>query len=241
MSKKYKGKTCVYCGKALSETADHVFAREFFLLTKRNNLPKVPSCLCCNGHKSQLEHYLSSLLPFGGQHNDAKANLTQMVPKRLARNQRLHEELQQNKSYSLLHDSSAQAVTTMVLPFDGQKLLSLFEYITKGLLWHHWKAFLSDDHFVQTIALTKTGEDFFERNFLSLHSPNRVSVTLGDETFRYVGAQGVDYPQISVWVYTVYNGLRLSESGTDFCETSTKIGALTGNKRLLDKLNILAG
>lgn len=236
MSKKYKDKICVYCGNESSKTADHVFAREFFLLTKRDNLPKVPSCLCCNGQKSQLEHYLSSLLPFGGQHQDAKTNLTEMVPKRLSRNQRLHEELHRNKSYSLLRDSSAQAVTNMVLPFDGEKLLTLFEYITKGLLWHHWQTILSDEYFVQTIALTKTGEDFFQNNFLNLYSPNRVSVTLGGDTFRYIGAQGVDDPRISVWVFTVYNGLRLSESGTDLCETSTKIGALTGSKCLLEKL-----
>jgi len=238
MSKKYKNKICVYCGNESSKTADHVFAREFFLLTKRNNLPKVPSCLCCNGQKSQLEHYLSSLLPFGGQHQDAKTNLTQMVPKRLSRNQRLHEELYRNKSYSLLRDSSAQAVTTMVLPFDGEKLLILFEYITKGLLWHHWQTILSDEYFVQTIALTKTGEEFFQNNFLNLYSPKRVSVTLGGDTFTYIGAQGVDDPQISVWVFTIYNGVRLSESGTDLCETSTKIGALTGNKRLLEKLPV---
>lgn len=236
MSKKYKDKICVYCGNESSKTADHIFAREFFLLARRNNLPKVPSCLCCNGKKSQLEHYLSSLLPFGGQHQDAKTNLTQMVPKRLSRNQRLHEELYRNKSYSLLRDSSAQAVTTMVLPFDGKKLLALFEYITKGLLWHHWKTILSNEYFVQTISLTKAGEDFFENNFLNLYSPNRVSVALGGDTFRYIGAQGVDDPQISVWVFTIYNGVRLSESGTDHCETSTKIGALTGNKRLLEKL-----
>jgi len=236
MSKKYKDKICVYCGNESSKTADHVFAREFFLLTRRDNLPKVPSCLCCNGQKSQLEHYLSSLLPFGGQHQDAKTNLTEMVPKRLSRNQRLHEELYRNKFYSLLHDSSAQVVTTMVLPFDGEKLLTLFEYITKALLWHHWQTILSDEYFVQTIALTKTGEDFFENNFLNLHSPNRVSVTLGGDTFRYIGAQGVDDPRISVWVFTIYNGVRLSEGGTDCGETSTKIGALTGSKRLFEKL-----
>ncbi|WP_136515577.1 HNH endonuclease [Geomonas edaphica] len=236
MSKKYKNKICVYCGNESSKTADHVFAREFFLLTKRDNLPKVPSCLCCNGQKSQLEHYLSSLLPFGGQHQDAKTNLTEMVPKRLSRNQRLHEELNRNKSYSLLRDSSAQVVTSMVLPFDGEKLLTLFEYITKGLLWHHWQTLLSDEYFVQTLALTRAGEDFFQNKFLNLYSPNRVSVTLGGDTFRYIGAQGVDDPRISAWVFTVYNGVRLSESGTDLGETSTKIGALTGSKRLLEKL-----
>lgn len=43
MSKKYKGKLCVYCGERPStKTGDHVFAREFFLESERDNPIKVP-------------------------------------------------------------------------------------------------------------------------------------------------------------------------------------------------------
>lgn len=66
MSKKYKGKLCAYCGRADADTADHVFAKEFFLPPHRDNLPKVPTCSRCNGHKSKLEHYAVAVLPFGG-------------------------------------------------------------------------------------------------------------------------------------------------------------------------------
>lgn len=66
MSKKYKGKICVYCADAISVTGDHVFAREFFLETQRDNLPQVPACEKYNNRKSVLEHYLTTVLPLEG-------------------------------------------------------------------------------------------------------------------------------------------------------------------------------
>lgn len=48
VSKKFNGKLCAYCAKRKAETDDHVFAREFFLLEDRNNLPKAPACGPCN-------------------------------------------------------------------------------------------------------------------------------------------------------------------------------------------------
>ena len=59
MGKGFKGKTCVYCAAAPAATMDHVFAREFFLVDRRANLPKVPACQACNSAKSGLEHYLT--------------------------------------------------------------------------------------------------------------------------------------------------------------------------------------
>jgi hypothetical protein len=93
MGKGSKGKTCVYCASAPASTMDHVFAREFFVVDRRANLPKVPACAACNGAKSQLEHYLTAVLPFGSQHADGLAHLSGMVPGRLARNQKLARRL----------------------------------------------------------------------------------------------------------------------------------------------------
>ena len=93
MGKKYKGKICVYCGSAPSETAHHVVARKFFLEKDRANLPKVPACLGCNGQKSTLENHLTTVLPFGGRHADARSSLVDRVPPRLAKNRALHRAL----------------------------------------------------------------------------------------------------------------------------------------------------
>lgn len=94
MSKKYKGKVCVYCAlDGASSGADHVLAREFFLPERRANLPKVPACGECNDRKSELEHYLTAVLPFGGNHPDSTALLSAGVPKRLAKNPKLHQTM----------------------------------------------------------------------------------------------------------------------------------------------------
>jgi hypothetical protein len=55
-SKKFKGKTCIYCCiPESSECPDHVVARSFFLDRNRGNLPQVPACRSCNKKKSDLE------------------------------------------------------------------------------------------------------------------------------------------------------------------------------------------
>src|SRR3990167_5183701 len=100
MSKKYKGKTCVYCQERPSiRQGDHVFSRELFLESERANLIKVPACDECNNDKSKHEHYLTSLLPFGGLHVDAKEHLSTMVPPRLEKNQKLKRELNAGMMY----------------------------------------------------------------------------------------------------------------------------------------------
>src|SRR5688500_6540735 len=66
-----RDKVCVYCATKPAENEDHVFARQFFLESRRANLPKVPACLACNNEKSKLELYLVSVLPFGGLNIDA--------------------------------------------------------------------------------------------------------------------------------------------------------------------------
>lgn len=96
MSKKYKGKTCVYCAVPnSSEDGDHVVSREFFLPEKRANLPIVPACKTCNNTKSKLEHHLTAVMPFGGQHADSNESLSTMVPPRLAKNNKLFSALKQ--------------------------------------------------------------------------------------------------------------------------------------------------
>ena len=76
MPKGLTGQPCAYCRTGPSTAqGDHVFPRTFFLESKRGDLPKVPACKQCNDEKSRLEHYLATVLPFGGRHADASVNL----------------------------------------------------------------------------------------------------------------------------------------------------------------------
>src|SRR6185437_3332389 len=119
MSKRFRNKTCVYCARdGSSSTGDHIFAREFFPVERRNGLPMVPACVECNNAKSALEHYLTAVLPFGSQHPDAKAMLVNDVPRRLAKNQKLHQTLIAGSSKFEVVEG-AERVERMAIPFDS--------------------------------------------------------------------------------------------------------------------------
>lgn len=229
MSKKFKGKLCVYCSERISTVGDHVFAREFFLPEHRKNLPKVPACDECNTEKSKLEHYLSTLLPFGGRHKSAKENLATMVRKRLEKNLKLNKTLVEGRKTVWCDNESGIILPTMGLPFESKSLPSLLEFITKGLMWFHWQTSINKDNYIEVITLTNYGEEFFE-NFLRLDGNARVHGNLGNGTFCYKGLQGIDDPKISVWVFSVFGGVVLCGDPEAPNELSSKFGVLTNSK-----------
>lgn len=237
MSKKYKGKLCAYCCKELSVTGDHVFAREFFLIDKRDNLPKVPSCGTCNHDKSEIEHYLTALLPFGGRHKAAHETLKGMVPKRLRKNPKLHKSLSEEKAYFWSKKLSGLFSPSIVLPINFESISALFKYIVKGLANYHWGVYLTDDVLIEIMALTVAGEKFFEERFFRLNCKERIIQTLAENTFWYEGAQGVDCPQITAWRFSIYNGLQLAGDSEAPDEPSSLIGAYTGPKYIFENAN----
>lgn len=233
-SKKFKGKFCVYGCHRLATTPDHVFAREFFLPGTSYEPIKVPACVQCNNEKSQLEHYLTALLPFGGRHRDASLNLEQMVPKRLARNAKLHRLLSEHKGTTWVKDNGDVYVPTMTLPVDFHKTEQLFKFITMGLIWHYWQVRLTAAHFITVLALSQHGEQEFDRKFFRVNHAAHVSNDLGQGTFIYEGVQGVDNPEITVWRFSIYGGLTLGGDPRAPDEGSSVIGVMTGPKRVFN-------
>ena len=165
MSKKFKDKICVYCNENLSKTGDHIFAREFFLENHRSNLPKVPSCEKCNNEKSKLEHYLTSLLPFGGRHDDAKKNLKEMVPKRLKKNAKLHSNLSASMGRYWLKQDSGLFVKQTGFKIKKIKVTELFRFIARGLYFLHCNMILDRDAYIEVLALTKKRSEIFLYKF----------------------------------------------------------------------------
>ena len=216
MSKRFKGRLCVYCCGEAGLTPDHIFARQFFLENARANLPQVPSCARCNSDKSKLEHYLTTVLPFGGRHADALGNLSSMVPKRLQKNQKLRRELAQHRSGP-------------TIPLDSERLEDLFGLVARGLIWHHWNAYLDPArHSVRTAILTPAGMDLFDGLLFQRNGQDRVKENLGNGTFLYEGVQAVDDPATSIWRFLIYGGLAVSEEGDESGPVLCQIVAMTG-------------
>jgi hypothetical protein len=207
MSKKSKGKRCAYCAEREAVTGDHVFAREFFLVSARANLPQAPICDECNNRKSKLEHYLTTVLPFGGQHPTSLENLESMVPKRLRKNAKLHRELAGRQQTVLTQTSGGEPQHILTIPLDGPRLDELFAMIARGLIWYHWQVYLEKHYVVQTHSVTRFGERFFDEYLFKLNARDRVRGNLGDGVFIYEGAQAVDDSGITIWRCDIYGGL----------------------------------
>jgi hypothetical protein len=220
VSKRFKGLVCAYC-PCPSVTGDHVFAKEFFLKTQRVDLPQVPVCDQCNRAKSQLEHYLITVLPFFGRHEDALPNLSDMVPPRLAKNAKLHRALSRKASRVWTETTSGLQVRSTTLPFEPERLIRLFTYIVRGLLLYHWNVKLIDQAFVEVVLLDETRRGNIFVQILRHNANARISNNLGNGTFTYDGVQGIDNHIISVWRFSIYGNLQ--------------IGALTGPKRVSEK------
>jgi len=212
MSKKFKGKICVYCGvEGISETADHVIAREFLPVTDRADIPKVAACGPCNNAKSQLEHYLIAVLPFGSRHPTASMTLNTEVPRRLDRNHRLHNDLATGHQYAWLTENGITQ-RTITLPFDGEKLDALFTLVTRGLAAYHFGVVIPKDYFIGAGALASVAEPFMT-SLLMMNARAKVTRSLADGLIRYDGVQATDDPNLTVWRYRIYGGVRLSDAG----------------------------
>jgi hypothetical protein len=233
MSKRFREKLCVYCATSPSTTGDHVFAREFFLKSERANLPKVPACGVCNHEKSLLEHYLTTVMGFGGRHADASRILQEATPPRLASNVRLHRKLEAGIGDVLSEELPGILVPTIAIPFDGSQLHQLVGFITKGLLWHHWSVILKPHHDLRVLSLTRFGEAHFA-GILNSHAKDRVTSYYGNGSFSYEGAQGKDYSEFSVWRYSIYGGLKLGGDPTLPMEESSSLGVITARRQFLE-------
>ena len=237
MSKRYKGKTCAYCGQSgASQTADHVLARAFVAESFRSKIPIVPACLACNGAKADLEHYAASIIPFGGRHAGASATLANDLPKRLAKNQRLHNELKLGQS-RVWSEESGLIVPCLAIPIDGDRLEGLVGFIVRGLMFHHWGVALGADSSVEAYNLTSRGEHTFNRHF-GMNAAQHVSDDIGQGALIYRGLQAVDNPTISMWEVSLYGGFKTV--GNDPRIISTKYGVMTGPVVVIERAAQLA-
>jgi hypothetical protein len=229
MSKKYKGKTCVYCAKRTSTGADHVIALEFFPMNKRANLPKVPSCDECNSAKSELEHYATTVLLFGSQHEDAEDMLKELASKRLNKNLKLKRELQKKSERIWVKSPSDLLVPSMMVPMKGDNFKKLFSMIIRGLYWHNWKIIFPSNYKIEILTINLQGLIEFRDN-LPLDASNTIQDNFGKGVFFYKCIKADDDPGISAWEMYFYNGITIKGQGNQtvfFC-------GLTGPEEIWD-------
>jgi hypothetical protein len=181
----------------------------------------------CNNEKSKLENDLTSILPFGGRHMDARSNF-ELVPKRLDKNAKLRRLLATGRRRVWSKEKSDLYVPTVTLPIKQGCIEQLFGFIVKGLVWHHWRIYLPAECVVKVTALTQDGEESFEQRILNREGHPYVSIDLGNGTFLYEGIQDIDSPEVTAWRFSIYGGLKLGGDPRAPFKESTRLGGFTG-------------
>jgi hypothetical protein len=240
LSKRFKGKTCVYCVTPNSSVApDHVLAREFCLVDKRSGIPKVPACAECNKKKSDLEHYVTAVAPFGARHADSTENLTTMVPGRLAKNRPLHRQLEQGLSWHFESRDGLTWVQTLAVPFDARKLLRLYEYMAQGLAHWHWGVYLPRDTCeIYAGFVIPQVEALFDR-MLTVAVAHKVTENLSEGVLLYTGIQDPNHPQLTVWRISLYDGATFGSDPHNPPHTPSRAYVVSGPKSLAAVANIV--
>ena len=232
LSKRHRGKTCVYCGATEGpRTADHVFARTFFPVDQRGHLPQVAACAGCNGAKAAHEHYLATVLPFGGRTPATSAILTKEVPRRLERNLRLHRELAAGQTHHWSHENG-MIVSSLAIPFDGERFAAWAVFVVKGLAAHHWDLQLAPVSAVRAGMLVPEGEALMRR-MIESSGRDRVVASLGEGLVDYEGVRGIDDDGFSIWRIRLYGGVQMSEIDQPGVNVST-VWATTSRPEVSD-------
>ncbi len=152
-----------------------------------------------------------------------------MVPSRLEKNRRLHRRLGQGKG-RIWAEHGGLLVPTMTLPVAGEQLINLFKWITRGLVWFHWRVRLTHDHELTVLTLTKAGEEIFDRQF-ALKAANLAQQDLKNGTFYYEGAQAGDDPAVTIWRFSIFGGVQFGDPDVPG-EVASRIGVMTGPRTI---------
>ncbi len=210
-SKRFKRKDCAYCGgQGISTTADHVLAREFFLIADRANLPQVPSCQTCNNVKSALEHYATATLVAGSNHVEGDKYRRDMVAPRIANNRKIRNELGINEPPVWIKMGGILQ-KMHILKVDATKLHQLISLITKGLYFLHFGRALDDRFFADVSMFDPVHEVALWASIQSFFPQSAIGVTgdLGRGSFRYEGVKSPANEAFTAWRMEWHGGIRL--------------------------------
>jgi hypothetical protein len=171
----------------------------------RANLPQVPACAACNNAKSADEHYLATVLPFGGNHPEVLAILERDVPRRLEKNRRLHRELAESQGKVRLMDENV-IEPTMTLNIEADRIIRFARRMIQGLHAYHWEP-VPKGTWVGAGVLAPAGQRFLLE--LMHMGGRRLHGDIGVGLFNYAALRSMERPYISAWWLRLFGGVTL--------------------------------
>lgn len=95
----------------------------------------------------------------------------------------------------------------------------------------------SPERMVYVASLTSTGQNAFGP-VLNKYVQHVAGDNLGNGTFIYQGGQGAEYPEFSLWGFSVYGGLRTLGREGKAGSRSMFLTAFTGDKNLFNRSDL---
>lgn len=218
--KYFKNGQCVYCGRILPITKDHVPPRSLFASTRRYNLIKVPSCKECHGENKQVsqdDEYFRLMLTLRhdvADHPDAKEILPTVMrslekPDKIGFRNSLLKNLQKR---DLMSRGGLYLGKAATLNVDLNRIYRVLERVIKGLFYHEKGYRLPDNYMVNIYSdseMETLTEDARNKLKVDIIQPlaSKTPHTVGNDVFSYrVAFTDVD-PNTSAWVLIFYQNV----------------------------------
>ncbi|NEU97023.1 hypothetical protein [Bradyrhizobium uaiense] len=105
----------------------------------------------------------------------------------------------------------------------------MFKFVTEGLLFHHWGVLDRQKHGVWAGFLNRAGKEVHRR----LLAGNAIAAG----ALAYEAAQSMDLPEMSIWVFQLFGGIRVSWDADEPDAMTRVVGGVTASHSVLQLLD----
>lgn len=215
MAKGRKGQ-CVYCGRELVLTEDHIPPRALWAKPQPTDLVVVPACSDCNTGASKDDEYFKTMVVLkdgSGLHPEARAITGSVLralqmPKKAAYSKYILSALQLK---SLRSKGGLYLGRVPTVDVDLARLDRVVARVVRGLYWHHFAERLPTD--CQVVAWSESGLVAMDAEALGQVSSMVGRLRSGDQHQLGRGVLGYWYgtaevQYASVWLLEFYGDVR---------------------------------
>lgn len=122
----------------------------------------------------------------------------------------------------------------MTIPFENKPLEELCAMIAKALASQHFDVRLGSGYSAIASVFMNESKSGFAQLLAALERCTSPEI-LGEGTFKYEGAQAVDYPELTLWRFEIYGGVDFG-GDPNIHGPSSLVMAATGRSEMIGNL-----
>lgn len=151
----------------------------------------------------------------------------------LSRNAKLKRELSAGMTSVWTRTAEGLLLSSKALPLDAYRIVSLFQFIVRGLAWHHWQTLIPKGYLVEVLTLSERGSTLFTDYLLRLSPQFREDVVLSDRVFQYTCTRNDQDSAFSAWHMQFYGVPAMAGSHPSGTMDAVHVCALTGPQEVI--------